>query len=75
MPTVQESLEALEITVQDAVVTVESAKTALDLTEAGIEARIAAAVEEAENESVLALIKMSENSVKTQTLFLTYINQ
>ena len=75
MPTVQESLEALESTVEAVVVTVESAKTALDLTESGIEARIASAVEDAENESVLALIKMSENSVKTQTLFLTYINQ
>ena len=46
-----------------------------NITKAGFEALIAAAVEEAENESVLALIKMSENSVKTQTLFLTYINQ
>jgi hypothetical protein len=75
MPTVQESLESLEDAVGAAVLTVESAKTALEATEATTESRIAAAVEEAENESVLALIKMSENSIKTQTLFLTFINQ
>tara|TARA_R110000782_G_scaffold68759_1_gene138422 strand:+ start:177 stop:383 length:207 start_codon:yes stop_codon:yes gene_type:complete len=48
---------------------------AVNVTKGNIDTLIAAAVGVAENESVLALIQMSENSVKTQTLFLTYINQ
>tara|TARA_R110000851_G_scaffold131354_2_gene265210 strand:- start:4190 stop:4396 length:207 start_codon:yes stop_codon:yes gene_type:complete len=47
----------------------------VNVTKANFQGAIDTAVEAAENESVLALIKMSENSVKTQTLFLTYINQ
>lgn len=48
---------------------------AVNTTKSNIQSLINVAVETAENETALALINMSNNSIKTQTLFLTYINQ
>jgi hypothetical protein len=71
----EESIIALETTNANLVAAVVASSALAKASSDGLEARIAAAVEDSENESVLALIKMSENSIKTQTLFLTYINQ
>jgi|TARA_R110000796_G_scaffold26922_5_gene74358 hypothetical protein len=64
---------------QEAILALQTTNAALlasvNVTKANFQEAIDTAVEAAENEAVLALIKMSENSVKTQTLFLTYINQ
>tara|TARA_R110000851_G_scaffold333456_1_gene513406 strand:- start:2211 stop:2438 length:228 start_codon:yes stop_codon:yes gene_type:complete len=75
MSTTTDALEALEITVADAVVTVESAKTALDATEAGIEARIAAAVLVSENATIIPLANSVTNLITTQTLFINLLNK
>lgn len=48
---------------------------AVNVTKNSIQELIDIAVELAENRTTLALINAVDNSVKTQTLFLTYINQ
>jgi hypothetical protein len=75
MSTTTDALEALEITVADAVVTVESAKTALDATEATIEGRIASAVLLSENETIIPLANSVTNLLTTQTLLINLINK
>jgi len=48
---------------------------AVNISKSSIDALISTAVENAENETVLTLIEMSNNSIKTQTLLLNFINQ
>jgi|TARA_R110000822_G_scaffold152112_8_gene291341 hypothetical protein len=75
MSATTDALDALEITVAAAVVTVESAKTALDATEATIEAKIAAAVLVSENETIIPLANSVTNLITTQTLFINLLNK
>jgi len=68
----------MAITTQEAIIDLEQTNAlllaAVNVSKAGIDGLIAAAVEAAGNESVLAIIQMSENSIKTQTLLLNLIN-
>tara|TARA_R110000851_G_scaffold42020_1_gene104852 strand:- start:2126 stop:2353 length:228 start_codon:yes stop_codon:yes gene_type:complete len=75
MPTVVEALESLEVTVQDAVLTVDSAKTALNATEATIENRIAQAVIVSENQTIVPLANSVTRLLQTQTLLINLLNK
>tara|TARA_R110000868_G_scaffold7288_1_gene39810 strand:+ start:658 stop:885 length:228 start_codon:yes stop_codon:yes gene_type:complete len=75
MSATTDALAALEITVANAVVTVESAKTALDATEETIETRITAAVLISENAAIIPLANSVTNLITTQTLLINLLNK
>tara|TARA_R110000796_G_scaffold104011_2_gene213527 strand:- start:5831 stop:6058 length:228 start_codon:yes stop_codon:yes gene_type:complete len=75
MSATTDAIEALELTVASAVTTVESAKTALDATEATIESRIAAAVLISENATIIPLANSVTNLISTQTLLINLLNK
>ena len=75
MSATTDALAALEITVANAVVTVESAKTVLDATEETIETRIAAAVLVSENAAIIPLANSVTNLITTQTLLINLLNK
>ena len=64
-----------EIAIQNLQLTNAALVSAVNTTKSNIQSLIDVAVEDAKNETVLTLIQMSINSIKTQTLFLTFINQ
>jgi hypothetical protein len=74
MPTVQESLGALEETVADAVELLDTAKTLVVDTNSTTETRIAEAVQVSQNAAISPLYTLTANQLDIQTSFLNYLN-
>jgi hypothetical protein len=74
MPTTTEALEALELTVAEAVETVYSAQTSLVAAQQTTESLIEAAVQTSENAALNPLYVLTESQLRTQALFINYIN-
>tara|TARA_R110002124_G_C8960968_1_gene514073 strand:- start:3711 stop:3938 length:228 start_codon:yes stop_codon:yes gene_type:complete len=75
MSATTDALEALEITVANAVETVESAKSLLDAADLLIENRIAEAVKVSENAAIIPLSNSVANLILTQTLLINLLNK
>ena len=69
----------MAVTTEEAIIDLTQQTTALldsvNVTKSSIQGLIDVAVEAAENQTVLTLLQLTSNSVKTQTLFLTFINK
>tara|TARA_R110000796_G_scaffold87211_1_gene188378 strand:+ start:164 stop:391 length:228 start_codon:yes stop_codon:yes gene_type:complete len=75
MSATTDALEALEITVANAVETVESAKSLLDAADLLIENRIKEAVKVSENAAIIPLSNSVANLILTQTLLINLLNK